>query len=151
MSVTLTSARDSSGQHNLSEPLWWFKEVVEPNYEDFIKDPKCIRKTANAVVTSYHFYERIFQYYLENGDPQNCLGSAKTASEFRSALIALCPELGQLADAADAVKHTLRTRVNNYGKVEMERSSTGALAHVEGGNDLRTVMTFWRNWLANHH
>ena len=121
---------------------------MEPNYADFIKDPKCIRKAANAVVTSYHFYERIFKYYEANGDPHNYLEGAKEHDDFRRALIAKCPELGRLADAADAVKHTLRKR-REYGDVKMERSSTGALAQVEGGDVLEKVMKFWRDWLAS--
>jgi len=92
----------------LSDPGWWFDSIVKPNYDEYCSDPLSRRKAVNAIVTTYHFWERL--YHFQKQRTPDALANFNKDQKYRDWLIKHRPNLGVLRDVADAVKHQLRER-----------------------------------------
>ncbi len=138
----------------LSTPEWWFKKIVAPNYEEYRSAPLCQRKAVNALGTTYHFWERLYEYYDGIGSPHL---SGMSRKEFRKHLIDLCPDIELVGIGANAVKHQLIIRAGG-----VEHTATGVMTStdealiIQHSGDrtvedvLRRVMSFWTDWLQAH-
>ncbi len=140
----------------LSSPLWWFEEIVEPNYQEFLQNRLSRRHAINAASTTYHFFERLYHYYSQEGRTSDLLGSTRL-SDFRDALISKCPDLGLLREVANATKHHLierkssskvmtATGMTHVTETDLVVGDTGRQFSDVIGN----VMRFWREWLDQH-
>lgn len=146
----------------LSDPQWWFNEIVVPNYQDFVDNPLCQRRAFNALVTTFHMWERLYWYYREIGSPH--LGS-RSKGTFLAYLKSKsqCPDLEVLEDAANSVKHSLRPvppvpflpQFMATGQAaQVSRDGEEVLVIEPTGREVRdlldTVMQFWTKWLRDH-
>lgn len=142
----------------LSDPKWWFEEIVEPNYKEYCHDPFSRRKAVNAIVTTYHFWERL--YHFRKQTAPKSLAKLKNRDAFRDDLISNCPRLNLLRDVADATKHHLRERSPSAPFESLAQSSSAVTRQSPGGLEiddtnilvevlLRDVMGYWREVLSD--
>ena len=138
----------------LSTPQWWFNDTVLPNYNEYMSDPLCRRKAVNALVTTYHFWERLYEYYNDTDSPHL---SGMSKKDFRKHLIGLCPDIELAGIGANAVKHQLIMRAGG-----LEFTATGVTTRTDAAliiqnsgertveDLLRHVMSLWTGWLQAH-
>jgi hypothetical protein len=146
----------------LSTPQWWFDTIVVPNHDVFVRDPLSERRAFNALVTTYHMWERLYWYYFENGSPH--LGG-RSKDDFLNHLKSpsQCPELEEIGMAANSAKHTLRVSKGKQPTFVLQNTATGQTQVAtpgsgpmrlpsghEVGAQLTRVMDFWRKWLREH-
>jgi len=158
--VNLSEAMPVNQFEQLSSPKWWFETIVEPNFEEYCSDRFSRRKAVNAIVTTYHFWERLYHFQNQVSSPPR-KPSRESADLFRDKLIQARPHLGVLRDVTDAVKHQLRTRKGSkYSPTDsfIATSSTGVTATTPDGLEigdtgllveavLKDVIAYWREQL----
>lgn len=142
----------------LSDPKWWFDTIVEPNYEEYCSEPLSRRKAVNAIVTTYHFYERL--YHFEKQQAEAAGHNYGNECLFRKKLCKECEKIVILQDVVNAVKHQLRlsspvsidTLVSSSSGVTKE-TSVGLEIEGTGGllvtDVLKDVMDFWQTKLPD--
>jgi len=166
MPITYASGSGSAGPPRLSTPEWWFEKVVKENVEDFENNPVSIRRAFNAVVTTYHFPERIWHYHEQRGslDKLGC-GSllATEYQKFRECLEKR-EDLRLLGDVVNPTKHHVRNRTSKEDPfkyavaTDMARSENGELRIYDAQGKcygrtldlLNTTIQYWERWLAKH-
>jgi hypothetical protein len=144
---------DFKDEQRLSEPQWWFNLIVKPNFDEFTKDEKNKRRKVNAIITTYHFWERLY-HYREQNDPNFIppVDAKKSAIEqererekqFREELETRCPDIKLLGEFTNAAKHHLRRQNSGHGAARtasdiFQESDT----HKSVREVLEKVMRFW--------
>jgi hypothetical protein len=142
----------------LSKPSWWFNEIVVPNYKEFLFEELSQRRAFNAIVTTYHMWERLYWYYEENKS-RHLRGMSKP--DFYTYLKSQCIDLDLLRGSVNAVKHTYRTSpglsvATATGQAVLGSGSLGwdVLVIEPTGREVKDVLTkiaqFWSQWLKDH-
>lgn len=51
--------------NDLSDPTWWWSQIVVPNYEEYKPDPTCVRRAFNAIIAMHHMWDRVYWWNVQ--------------------------------------------------------------------------------------
>ena len=81
----------------------YFELIVEPTYADYLARPWDFRLAILAIVVMSHMIDYFVMGSYDGESTRRAMGIA--VADARRRLIAECPDLEKVADAADAAKH----------------------------------------------
>lgn len=147
----------------------FLEDLVEPDYDDFLKEPSSSRLAIHCALACWHLFEWVWEDVLE-GDTSlwaDIHDSISDRNSFRAYALKTCPELDIMRDIANGSKHF----VAGPSSTVKDSKRTGAFQpnafqpdafaiarlEVELANSrrffddcLEAAMTFWRAFFRNH-